>query len=95
MKFKISNPAIGLLNDELAHRGISQRHFAEACQISASYLSEILNYKKNISLEVALKVEATLGIRAGLLLDVQQDYELQKARDEMAESLGNLKKLSA
>ncbi len=95
MKFKISNPAIGLLHDELAHRGVSQKRFAEACQISASYLSEILNHKKNISLEVALKIEATLGIRAGLLLDVQQEYELQKAREEMSESLGSLQKLTA
>lgn len=51
--------------------------------------------KKNISLEVALKIEATLGIRAGLLLDVQQEYELQKAREEMSESLGSLQKLTA
>jgi len=83
MPIPITNAATGLLSDELACRNITQKKFAERCQISVSYVSDILNNRRRITTEIALKIERVLGIRASLLLNLQQKYELELAKDKL------------
>ncbi len=69
-----------MLKDELEARGISQRKFADIIDCSYSVLNEILNGKRPITTEYALKTEAATGIKAHIWLELQADYNLQTAK---------------
>ncbi len=68
-----------MLREELEARKIKQKDFAELIQLSYSMLSEILNGKKPISADVALRLEVALGVKAYLWVKMQADYNLQIA----------------
>ena len=87
MKIPLTNPATGLLTDELEHRGISQKKLAEACKVSPSIISDILCERRRISSEMALRLEITLGIEAAFILRLQQTYELKKFKSELSSQL--------
>ena len=53
-----------MLKDELEARGISQRKFAQTIGVSYSVLNEVVNGKRPITTEYALKIEAATGIDA-------------------------------
>lgn len=55
-----------VLKDELQARGISQKRFAEIISVSYTMLNEINNCKRPVSTEMALILEAALGINASL-----------------------------
>lgn len=52
-----------MLGEELIERGIKQKDFAELIQLSSSALNEIINGKRSISADIALRLEAALGIK--------------------------------
>lgn len=89
MKIPLTNPATGLLTDELEHRAISQKKLADACKVSPSIISDILSERRRISSEMALRFEITLGIEAAFILRLQQTYELQKFKSEQAPQLAH------
>ena len=86
-----------MLKDELEARGISQRKFAEVIVCSYSVLNEILNGKRPVTTEYALKVEAATGIKAHIWLELQADYNLQtaKADNRFLVILENIRKTAA
>lgn len=69
-----------LLKDELEYRNILQTKFAEKVGISFSTLNKILNGKRSISPELALTMEAVLGVNADMLVRMQSDYDIYQAR---------------
>lgn len=71
-----------MLKDELEARGISQRKFASLIDVSYSVLNEVINGKRPISTEYALKIEAATGIAADFWLGLQADYNMQVARQD-------------
>ena len=71
-----------MLKEELLERGISQRKFAELICVSCSVLNEILNGKRPMTTEYALKVEAATGIKAYIWLNMQSAYNMQTARND-------------
>lgn len=60
-----------MLKDELQARGISQRKFAELIGVSYSVLNEVLNGKRPITTEYALKIEAATGTKAYMWVNMQ------------------------
>ncbi len=71
-----------MLKDELQYRKISQKTFAEAIGVSATMLNEIVNCKRPITTDFALLVEAALGIKAHIYVDLQTDYDLRRATQD-------------
>lgn len=69
-----------MLKDELQARGISQRKFAELIGVSYSVLNEVLNGKRPITTEYALKIEAATGTKAYMWVNMQTAYNMQTAR---------------
>lgn len=69
-----------ILKDELQARNISQRKFAALIGSSYSVLNEILNGKRPITTEYALKIEAATGIPAYIWVNMQAAYNMQTAR---------------
>ena len=76
-----------ILKDELQYRRISQKRFAAIINISSSFLNEILNGKRPITTSFAVLVEAALGIRAYILLNIQTDYDLQVVQKDKKTAL--------
>ncbi len=69
-----------MLKDELQARGLSQRKFAGIIGMPYTAFNEIINGKRPITTDTALKIEAATGIAADLWLVLQTDYNMQTAR---------------
>jgi addiction module HigA family antidote len=66
-----------MIKPELEERGISQKQFASMLGVQASHLSEVLNNKRALSTELAVKIEKAIGIPAKTLLSAQAHYDLE------------------
>lgn len=71
-----------IVKDELEARGISQRKFALLIGCSYTVFNEILNCKRPVTTDYALRIEAALGIKAYMLINMQSEYNLQIARQD-------------
>ena len=71
-----------IVKDELEARGISQRKFASIIGCSYTVFNEILNCKRPITTDYALRIEAARGIKAYMLVNMQSEYNLQTARQD-------------
>lgn len=69
-----------LLKKELDDRGLKQKDFADELQIAYSQFNEIIKGKRNISADLAILLEAALGIKALFWLNYQSQYDLEKSR---------------
>jgi antitoxin HigA-1 len=74
-----TNPAAGLIHDELEAREIPAAKAARDMAIPRSRLSDIFNERKGVSADTALRFERYLGIFASLLIRLQSEYDLSKA----------------
>ena len=69
-----------MIKPELEERGISQKDFAKMVGIQASHLSEVLNGKRTLTTDLAVKIESAIGLPAKILLSAQTQYELESAK---------------
>jgi antitoxin HigA-1 len=91
-----TNPAAGLIQDELEARGITAARAASDMHIPRSRLSDIFGGRKGVSADTALRIERYLGISAALLMRLQSDFDLSKAnREKGAELKRTIKPLAA
>ena len=86
-----------ILKDELEARGLSQRKFAQTIGVSYSVFNEVVNGKRPITTEYALKIEAATGINAEFWRGMQSDYDMQTARHDgkLSAILENIRKVAA
>ena len=86
-----------VLKDELEFRGISQRGLARRIGISYSAFNEMLNGKRSLSPELALMMEAALGVDAAPLLAMQNEYDMLMAErnDSFMEKLKQIHRIAA
>ena len=86
-----------ILKDELESRGMSQRKFAAVIGVSYSVLNEVINGKRPITTEYALKIEAATGIPAYIWVNMQSNYDMQTARrdSKLSVILDNIRKAVA
>lgn len=80
-----------LIKDELKERGMTQKQLAMETGIKPSVLSETINGKRNLSLNVAIALEKALDIPADIWMNMQTQYELDSAmiseRDNQRETI--------
>ena len=86
-----------MLKDELGARGISQRRFAAIIGMPYTAFNEIINGKRPITIDTALKIEAATGISADIWRGLQSDYDMQAARHDskLTAILENIRKAAA
>ena len=86
-----------VLKEELDYRGISQKKFAEQIGIPYKNMNDILNCRKPISEDIALLIEAALGIPAHIFVGMQMDYNIQiiKQDSSFLERLAQIRKMTA
>lgn len=77
-----TNPAAGLIHDELEARGIPAATAARDMSIPRSRLSDIFAGRKGVSADTALRLQQYLGIPAGLLIRLQAVFDLSRAESE-------------
>ncbi|MCM1068161.1 MAG: HigA family addiction module antitoxin [Muribaculaceae bacterium] len=94
--FEATHPGT-LIRDELEVRKITQAKLAEQIGVSPSLLNEIVNGKRAVNTEMALMLEAALGIAAHIWLDLQSDYNMQKAKSDTSfiSKLANIRRVAA
>lgn len=71
-----------MIKDEIEFRAISHDNLAHELGIPLSYLEAVLNGKKDVTTEFALLLEAALDIDADIWLNLQADYNKQKAKSD-------------
>lgn len=86
-----------VLKEELEFRGISQRGLAKDMGISYSVLNEVLNGKRSLSPELAMMMEAALGVDAAPLLAMQNEYDMLMAErnETFMEKLRQIRRVAA
>lgn len=86
-----------MLKDELEARGLSQRKFAALIGMPYTAFNEMINGKRPVTTDTALKIEAATGIAAGIWRGLQSDYDMQMARrnSKLCAVLENIRKAVA
>jgi HTH-type transcriptional regulator/antitoxin HigA len=69
-----------LLKDELEAREMKQIELAKELGIAKNVMSEIIGGKRNITPELAVRLEDALGIKAEFWMKYQVAYEIDKIR---------------
>ena len=69
-----------LLKDELAARDMKQINLAKELGIAKNLMSEIIHGKRNLTPELAVRLEDALGIKAEFWMKYQVGYEIDSIR---------------
>ena len=64
-----------ILKNELIERGISQKNFAKSVDMQPSHISEIIKGKRSVTMMIADKFEAVLGIPSISWVNLQTQYD--------------------
>ena len=88
--FAVTHPG-QLIKDELRERSMTQKQLAAETGIKPSVLSETVNGKRSVSLNVAVALEKALGIPADIWMNMQNQYDLDTSnianRDNQHETI--------
>lgn len=76
-----------ILRDELDELGLSANAMALALRIPANRLTEIINGKRGISADTAMRLARYFGTSAQIWMNLQSHYELEVAEDDLAERI--------
>lgn len=74
------------LQEEIEERKLLKKEVAAQLDMLPNNFSQILSGKRNISAQVAIKLEKILGISAEYWYNLQAAYDLQQARQELLEA---------
>ena len=82
---------------KIEYRGISQKKLAAEMDVSYSLLNEVLNCKRQLKTEMALLIEAALGLDAEPLLKMQARYNMiiAKRNSKFIDKLNKVRKIAA
>ena len=86
-----------VLREELECRGITQTRLAKEMGVKVSQLNELINGKRDFTLEYAMMIEAALGISSDFWMNFQQKndkFRVQKDATFM-ERLANIRRIAA
>ncbi|SDQ28116.1 HigA family addiction module antitoxin [Brevundimonas sp. 374] len=80
-----------LLRGKLEGRdSLTQDQLAQALGVTRYSVNQILNDKRNITAEMALRLERVFGETAEFWMDVQRDVDLHRARHRLGKTLDAL-----
>jgi len=88
-----THPGIILKEDFLAPLGLTQVELAKALKTSFRTINEILNEKRSISPDMALRLARYFGTSPDVWLGLQSDYDLYWAGLKSKKTLGEIQPL--
>ena len=81
------HPGEILFHDFMEPLGLTQYALAKAIAVTPIRISQIVRGQRSITADTALRLSRYFGTRAGWWLDLQSHYDLEKAADELEESI--------
>lgn len=86
-----------VLREEIECRGITQTKLAQEIDVKVSLLNELINGKRDFTIEYALMIEAALGIEADFWMNMQYAYNKGRARQNgsLMAKLANIRRIAA
>lgn len=76
-----------ILADELQERGISANKIALALNIPPNRISAILKKQRGITADTALRLSKFFGVSAEFWMGLQEQYELDLAKNTLAKEI--------
>jgi len=76
-----------ILKDTFEDGGLTANSVALSLRIPANRLTEIINGKRSITADTALRLGRFFGTSAQVWMNLQAQYELQMAEDKLAEKI--------
>lgn len=86
-KFPPVHPGATLLEDFLKPGGITQYRLAKGVGVPQRRIGEIVQGKRAISADTALRLARYFGMEAQFWMNLQAHYDLEVARDELSSRL--------
>jgi addiction module HigA family antidote len=87
------HPGALVREDVLGPLGLTVTKAAQMLGVSRPNLSLFLNERIGLSPEMALKLETAFELEAGMLLGMQVDHNLARARTRQAEITANVQRI--
>lgn len=75
-----------IIGGDLRYRKISQKAFADTIGVKPQALNAVITGRRNLTTEMALKIEQALGYEEGFLLTLQAFYEIAEYKNRMADA---------
>jgi antitoxin HigA-1 len=94
LKRKPTHPGEILKEDFMAPLTLTQTELAKALKTSFRTINEILNEKRSISPEMALRLARYFGTSPNVWLGLQADYDLFKAKLKSKKTIEEIKPLT-
>ena len=89
------HPGDVLLNEFLKPMGVSQNKLARAMEVSPRRVNEIVNGKRSITANSALRLAKTLGTAEKFWMGLQNDYDLEESYLESKQAISHLSLIAA
>lgn len=90
----LAHPGEILLEDWLKPFNISQYALAKAIDVPPRRINEIVQGKRSISPDTALRLAVFFGTDAQSWLNLQSHYDAEMAREQIADTLAKIKPLA-
>ena len=86
-----------ILREELECRGITQTKLANEIGVKVSLLNELINGKRDFTIEYAMMIEAALGIDADFWMNLQFTYNKGRVQQDRSfmERLTKIRRVAA
>ncbi|MBI2314386.1 MAG: HigA family addiction module antidote protein [Betaproteobacteria bacterium] len=85
-KMRLIHPG-EILKDELAALNLSANAFAKALGVPANRVTGILNERRAITADTALRLARFFGTTPEFWMNLQASYEVNKAREEVGKEI--------
>ena len=89
------HPGEVLLEEFLTPMGISQNRLARAMDVPPRRINEIVNGKRAITADTALRLALALGTSEQFWMGLQADYDLEEARKSSGKKLEKIENVAA
>ena len=91
-KIKPVHPGEILLEEFIKPLGISQYRLAKDINVSQMKISEIVNKKRRVTVNTALRLSKYFGVSPEFWMGIQNDYDIENAMDNK-EVYNNIEKI--
>jgi len=81
-----TSSAADLIKETMEFYQITQTDLADRLGVSQKNISEILTRKRFVNEVVALRIETVMGISSSLLLDLDANFKLRRAKEAVEKS---------
>jgi addiction module HigA family antidote len=88
-----TTPAEVLRQDILESHGITQKELARAMGMSLLTVNQLVNGRRSITAETALRLGAVTGTSASMWLNLQREVDLHDASGKYGAQIAKLKRL--